>query len=94
MTPDDYLVSKVTGEVVREQVSDKAVEYVPRADGHGTVRVDGRDRSAATCACLDDAALSELVAVARRVEHHFGSHQDIEWAIARRRRCSWSSRAR
>ena len=29
VTPDDYLVSKVTGEVVAEHVHDKAVEYVP-----------------------------------------------------------------
>ena len=30
--------------------------------------------------CLDGAAISELVDVARRVEAFFGSHQDIEWA--------------
>ena len=33
VTPDDYLVSKVTGEVVKQTVSDKAVEYVPGDDG-------------------------------------------------------------
>ena len=31
LTPDDYLVSKVTGEVVRQTVSDKGIEYVPDA---------------------------------------------------------------
>ena len=34
-------------------------------------------------ACLDEQPLAALVEVARRVERHFGSHQDIEWAIAR-----------
>ena len=29
LTPDDYLVSKITGEVVRRTVSTKHVEYVP-----------------------------------------------------------------
>ena len=37
-TPDDYLVSKVTGEIVRRTVSSKHVEYVPDAAGRGTVR--------------------------------------------------------
>ena len=39
VTPDDLLVSKVTGEVVRETIADKHVEYVPAAGGHGTERV-------------------------------------------------------
>ena len=33
VTPDDYLVSKVTGEIVKQTVNDKAVEYVPADDG-------------------------------------------------------------
>ena len=40
VTPDDYLVSKVTGEVVRRTLSDKHVEYVPDAAGRGTVGVE------------------------------------------------------
>ena len=33
VTPDDYLVSKVTGEVVREHVHAKQIEYVPDSSG-------------------------------------------------------------
>ncbi len=40
VTPDDYLVSKVTGEVVREHVHAKDVEYVPDPSGAGAARVD------------------------------------------------------
>ena len=40
LTPDDYLVSKVTGEVVRRTVSEKGIEYVPDAGGRGTVRLE------------------------------------------------------
>jgi phosphoenolpyruvate synthase/pyruvate phosphate dikinase len=83
-TPDDYLVSKITGEVVRRTVSSKHVEYVPDAAGRGTIRVEvpepRRDEP-----CLDEARLAELVRVAGIVERHFGSHQDVEWAIARGR---------
>ena len=82
VTPDDYLVSKVTGEIVRRTVSSKQVEYVPDAAGRGTVRLEvGDDRRDEPC--LNDAELAALVDVARRVERHFGSHQDVEWAIAR-----------
>jgi len=82
VTPDDYLVSKVTREVVRQQVSAKTVQFVPHGDGHGAQRVEvAPERRDA--ACLDSGTLSELVEVARRVQDHFGSHQDIEWAIDR-----------
>lgn len=78
VTPDDYLVSKVTGEVVRQTINDKAVEYIPADDGAQRVDVDETRR---TQPCLDDAALSSLVQVAKRIEKHFGAPQDIEWAF-------------
>ena len=82
VTPDDYLISKVTGEVVRRRVSTKDVEYVPDAAGRGAVRVAvAAERQVQPC--LGDAHFPALVEVARRVERHFGGHQDIEWAIAR-----------
>jgi pyruvate,water dikinase len=81
-TPDDYLVSKVTGEVVRHTVGSKEVEYVPDAAGRGTVRrevpAERRD-----VPCLDEAGLAAVVDLGRRVERHFGSHQDVEWACER-----------
>jgi len=84
VTPDDFLVSKVTGEVVRERVHAKDVEYVPDAGGRGTVRVDVPEERR-DVACLDRTALDALVDVGRRIERAFGSHQDVEWAIARGR---------
>jgi pyruvate,water dikinase len=82
VTPDDYLVSKITREVVREHIHDKQVEYVPDPGGRGAVRVDipqeRRERP-----CLDGPAITALVDAARAIERHFGSHQDVEWALAR-----------
>ena len=80
VTPDDYLVSKVTREVVRQEVSSKAVEYVPGEGGAVCVDVPEERREVA---CLEEPALAALVDVAKRVESYFGSRQDIEWAIAR-----------
>jgi pyruvate, water dikinase len=84
VTPDDFLVSKVTGEVVRERVHAKEVEYVPDARGRGAVRVEVPEARKAV-ACLDRTALEALVEVGRRVEGAFGAPQDVEWAIARGR---------
>ncbi len=82
VTPDDLLVSKVTGEIVRQHINDKAVEYLPHPDGRGTLRADVEDARRRE-RCLDDGQLKTLVEVARNVQRHFGAHQDIEWAIAR-----------
>jgi pyruvate, water dikinase len=82
VTPDDYLVSKVTGEVVREHVHAKDVEYVPDPADGGTVRVEVPNERREV-ACLDHTALAQLIEVGKRVERHFGSHQDVEWAMAR-----------
>jgi pyruvate,water dikinase len=82
VTPDDFLVSKVTREVVREHVHAKEVEFVPDEGGRGTVRREVPEERRQV-ACLDAAALEALVEVGGRVERHFGSAQDVEWAIAR-----------
>jgi pyruvate,water dikinase len=80
--PDDYLVSKVTGEVVRRSVASKDIEYVVAPGGDGTVRSEvPADRR--ETACLGDHELAELVELAKRIEAHFGCHQDVEWAIER-----------
>ncbi len=82
LTPDDYLVSKVTGEVVRQTVSEKDFEYVPDVAGKGTVRVEvPAERRGEPCLRAEE--LAALVEVARRIEEHYGSHQDVEWAVVR-----------
>ena len=47
VTPDDYLVSKITGEVVRQTINDKAIEYVPGSDGPRRVDVADERRDSA-----------------------------------------------
>jgi pyruvate, water dikinase len=80
VTPDEWLVSKVTGEVVRGAVNAKTIEYRADPSGTGTVRLDvPADR--VDVPCLDGMRLAALVRVARDVERHFGTHQDVEWAI-------------
>ncbi len=82
VTPDDFLISKVSREVLRSTVSDKEIEYVPDPGGRGTHRL-AVEPGRRTAPCLDERRLGALVDVARAVERHFGSRQDVEWAIAR-----------
>jgi pyruvate,water dikinase len=82
VTPDELLVSKVTGEVVRERVGDKHVEHVPASEGGGTVTREIEDERRSKRSVTDE-QLQELVALAKRIERHFGAPQDVEWAISR-----------
>jgi pyruvate,water dikinase len=80
VTPDEYLVSKVTGEVTRRNIAAKHIEYRADPSGRGTVCVDvAEDRQSEPA--LDDERLAGLVDVARRVQKYFGAHQDVEWAL-------------
>jgi pyruvate, water dikinase len=78
VTPDEYRVNKITGEVLQRTVGPKELEYVAGADGPERRKVEEERRSVA---CLDDERLGALLELARRIEKHFGCHQDVEWAI-------------
>jgi pyruvate,water dikinase len=80
VTPDEYRLSKVTGELLHRAVGPKLLEYRAGSDGPEQVAVP-EVRQAKDC--LDDEHLAELLELGRRVERHFGSAQDIEWAIER-----------
>jgi pyruvate, water dikinase len=84
VTPDEYRISKVTREVLSKSVGAKEVEYLPAPSGSGATRVEVPAERQGR-ACLDEEQLGLLAGVARRIESHFGGHQDIEWAIARER---------
>jgi pyruvate,water dikinase len=75
VTPDEYRLSKVTGELLNSTIGPKEIEYLAGAE---RVEVPAERREVA---CLGDEQLAALLDLARRVERHFGSHQDIEWAI-------------
>ncbi len=82
VTPDAYVVNKVTGEIIKRTVSAKLHLHRRGPGGTGVVTEDvpGERQSRP---CLDDGELGALVRLARRVEDHYGAPQDIEWAIAR-----------
>jgi len=80
VTPDSFVVSKVTGEIVRRSVAVKLRLHRAGPGGEGIaagdVPVSMREQ-----ACLGDAEVAALARLGRRVEEHYGAPQDIEWAI-------------
>jgi pyruvate,water dikinase len=81
VTPDELLVSKVTGEIVRERIGDKHLEHVLAPDGGTATReIDDERRSKR---CVTDEQLHQLISLGKRIERHFESAQDVEWAISR-----------
>ena len=68
VTPDDYLVSKITGEVVRGTIAEKDSRVRARRGGHGAVDASRCPRSCARSRASTTPALAALVEVGRRVE--------------------------
>ncbi|MXP41402.1 phosphoenolpyruvate synthase [Altererythrobacter soli] len=79
VTPDKWVVGKITGEISSREISDKHAKQVP-AEGGGIreVLLEGTER---TAPCLTDDELMALREVGRKVERHYGKPQDIEWAF-------------
>jgi pyruvate, water dikinase len=78
VTPDNYLVDKVIGQITSRVISSKTVEHVLVGDRVEEVAVDDDRRDVP---CLSDAEIHAVAHLARRSERHYGSPQDVEWAI-------------
>ena len=81
VTPDRWVIGKITGEISVREISDKQIRHVPlSAGGIQSVAVDASQRQ---IPCMSDAELEALRIVGRKVERHYGRPQDIEWAVDR-----------
>lgn len=78
VNPDRFVVDSTTGDILQRRIGDKRMLIRARADG-GVERVDlGAGKHEPS---LGEDQLRALVALGRRVQDHFQSPQDIEWAI-------------
>ncbi|HEV7714092.1 MAG TPA: PEP/pyruvate-binding domain-containing protein, partial [Steroidobacteraceae bacterium] len=81
VTPDRWVLGKITGEISVREVSEKHIQHVPMSAG-GTESVAVADDLRRT-PCMSDDELQALKTIARKVERHYGRPQDIEWAVER-----------
>lgn len=79
ITPDRFVLSKITGEVIERRIASKTRRHRPAPEGgvrEEEVPAALRDRPT-----LGEAELAELLTLARRIEALYGGPQDVEWAI-------------
>ena len=81
VNPDHFVVDGATRKILERRIGSKAVAIRPRPGG-GTERIDqAGGLPAQALPCLTDGELGALELLGRRAEVHFGSPQDLEWAI-------------
>jgi pyruvate, water dikinase len=78
--PDTYLVAKDGPRLLHARTGHQTHKIVRGPDGHD-LRIDLDPQTGASRVLTDDEAV-ELARLALRVEEHYGSPQDMEWAIA------------
>ncbi|HJT56308.1 MAG TPA: PEP/pyruvate-binding domain-containing protein [Ktedonobacteraceae bacterium] len=78
VNPDHFVVNTTTEEILERRLGDKRV-LIRAAPGGGTQRVEVAERN--DKACISDEQVHALARLGTRVEAHYGSPQDIEWAI-------------
>ena len=82
VTPDDFVVDKKSGKIVERRLARKTVQYIRDPNTgktvHADVPVDKQEQP-----CINDEEIVKLAELANRIENHYGTPQDIEWAIDR-----------
>ena len=80
VTPDSFVVSKITGEITGRRISakERLHSFIPNGRGVTVTDTPAARREAAS---LTDDEIKALADAGRRVEDHYGAAQDIEWAI-------------
>lgn len=79
VTPDRFVIAKITGEISVREIRDKHVRH-SRAPGGGIIEVETSE-DIRRIPCVSDEELTVLRDIACKVERHYGRPQDIEWAI-------------
>ena len=79
VTPDRFVIGKITGQISVRDISDKRIQDVPAESG-GIKHIETPE-DLRRAPSITDRELNALAEIGRRVEGHYGRPQDIEWAI-------------
>ena len=80
VSPDNYVYDREHEALADVTVADKKIEMLKDPDTGETVEREVED-DRRTDRVLSDAEIDELVGLGERVETHYGTPQDVEWAI-------------
>lgn len=78
VTPDRYVVDKATMTIANKELHTQTWKIVKGANGDKHVNVPRSERNVQK---LSDQEILALAAIAKKIEDHYGSPQDTEWAI-------------
>lgn len=81
VTPDRFVISKITGQISVRDISDKLRQHVP--DESGGIKHIETPEGLRRAPSISDVELTALAEIGSRVERHYGRPQDIEWAMDR-----------
>lgn len=80
VTPDHFTVEKVLMEVIDRKIGSKHLELIGDLEAGATMEREV-DEARRLSACLTDAEVIAVAALAKRLEKQNGCPQDVEWAI-------------
>jgi pyruvate, water dikinase len=81
VTPDRFVIGKITGQISVRDISDKRIQDVPSESGG--IRQVETPEELRRVPSISDEELKALAEIGRRVERHYGKPQDVEWALDR-----------
>jgi pyruvate,water dikinase len=79
VTPDRWIVGKITGEISVREISTKLICHTAAAAGG--IETAAVPEELQRAPCMSDDEIQRLRAIGRKVERHYGQPQDIEWAV-------------
>ena len=80
VTPDHFVLDKITGRVLDQQIAAKATRVVlGKGDGEETV-VEAVSESLIHAPALTEPQAARLCTLGIEIERHYGAPQDIEWS--------------
>ncbi|WP_246265576.1 PEP/pyruvate-binding domain-containing protein [Aromatoleum diolicum] len=80
VTPDNFVVNKVTLDIIDRTISKKEVCYTADLKTQKSVAMEVPAERQNIQSILDD-EITELAWMAKKIEKHYGRPMDIEWAI-------------
>jgi len=80
VTPDNFVIDKSTSQTIERRIVKKTVEYVKDPQTGKTVHAEVPPERQ-EISCLTDEEMIKLVELGKRIEKHYRTAQDVEWAI-------------
>ncbi|HER27723.1 MAG TPA: phenylphosphate synthase subunit beta [Rhodospirillales bacterium] len=80
VTPDVFMVNKVSLDTVERTITRKEVAYVVDAETHSSILTELPPERQRVQSIIDE-DITELARMGKAIEKHYGRPMDIEWAI-------------